>query len=513
MSLVLAGAGCAGPGPKLFPITPHWRESAAGGPDGGFDRYFDTDGDGRIDYAERLGADGMIVLLRFDSDGDGDFDLETLPPSLLPPSDTGVGRYVRHLIIILDSVPFDMVRNCWNRGRFRHFHPPSRVISPFPVMTDMCLADFFGVSPSRAVESQYYDGRRLNTGYGTYAREENSHWLSKVDYHLNFAAHSLAYFWPDAWFDHELRRIQDQFIERGRESFSPPRIAMDQKGPSGANKTPDPLRQSFIGYVVGTSALGAQMGRDGHQAGLVRLDRFCQWMIHRARGRLHITLLSDHGHKLRRSRSIELEEVLERCGYRVRKRLQRDEDVVIPAFGNVTCAAIHTKQPAAVASDLSGVEGVELAFYRDENGDIMVISRDGRARISRREDRYRYQTVLGDPLRLLPILDELARRGEVDPEGFVDDGILFKATADHEYPDALHRLWRAFHSLVEYTPDVLLSLEDGYHWGSEFMAKLVPLRAAHGGLNRFSSSGFVMTTVGRVDPVIRMEDLRGALGL
>jgi len=448
-------------------------------PDGRVDRCFDTDRNGRIDYVERQAADGVVVLLRFDADEDGKFELEAPPPSL-------VSGDVRHLIIILDSIPYGMVRDLWNHGRFRHFHPPSRVISPFPVMTDMCIAEFFGVSPTPAVESQYYDGRRLNTGYGTYAREENSqHWLDKTDYHLAFATHSIAYFRPDAWFDHELRRIQELFIKYDE--------------------------NPFIAYAVGTSGLGAQLGRDGHLTALVRLDRFCQWIIHRMKGRVHITLLSDHGHNMMSSRWIDLTGILRRCGYRVRRRLERPGDVVVPEFGIVTCAAVHTAEPAAVASDLSGVEGVDLAAYRDENGDVIVVGRNGRARIWRRGDRYRYQPVHGDPLRLVPIRHELEQRGEIDGDGFVDDGALFEATTEHEYPDVVHRLWRAFHGLIQHTPDVLLSIEDGYHCGSKFMTELISLRAAHGNLNTLGSSGFVMSTAGRVDPVIRMEDLGGAL--
>jgi len=474
-SLLVILAGCAGPGPKLFPVT---ASSATPRPEGGQDLLFDTDSDGRDDYVERQGSDGLVALLGYDEDGDGQFERKVPAPARLRDP-------VPHVVIVLDSIPFDLVRGAWERGRFRAFHPPSRVISPFPVMTDISLTAFFGVAPSLAVESQFYDGTRLNTGYGTYARETISHWHAAVDYHLAYASHSAVYFRPNEWFGHELRRVQQRL----------------------AGDTGD----LFLAYLVGTSAIGAQLGHDGHLAALARLDRFCRWLIHRRQGRVHITLMSDHGHNNVRSRRIDLPEGLRRAGYHVTKRLKRPGDVVVPGFGIVTYAGIHTAEPHAVAADVVGLEGIHLAAYCDGSDEVVVLSRDGQARISRQGDAYRYLPERGDPLELRPVLAGLTGSGKVDPDGFVADQMLFDATADHPLPDAVHRLWRAFHGQTVHTPDVLLSVEDGYYCGSGLMSELIDLRSAHGSLNRISSSGFIMSTAGRVDPVIRMEDLREAL--
>jgi hypothetical protein len=221
--------------------------------------------------------------------------------------------------------------------------------------------------------------------------------------------------------------------------------------------------------------------------------------------------MSDHGHNDVLSRWIDLRESLRDMGYRVTDRLRRPGDVVVPAYGMVTYAGIHTSEPRCVAADVIGLDGVDLAAYRDGADEIVVLSRDGRARISRNAESYHYAAQQGDPLGMLSTLDRLAREGHVGPDGFVVDDVLFGATADHKFPDAIHRLWRAFHGLTDHTPDVLLSIADGFHCGSEFMSKQIDLRSAHGGLTRLSSSGFVMTTTGRVAPVIRMEDLRESL--
>ena len=79
-------------------------------PDGRVDRFFDTDGDRRIDYGQRLDEGGMVSLLRFDDDGDGEFDFEAPAPARM----TGDAP---HLTIILDSIPFELVRDSWEQGR------------------------------------------------------------------------------------------------------------------------------------------------------------------------------------------------------------------------------------------------------------------------------------------------------------------------------------------------------------------------------------------------------------
>lgn len=453
-------------------------------PDGGSTRLYDVDHNGRPDYAEDVSPEGRVVRLRYDPDVLGSSKENTVV------LDEITARDCRHLVLILDSIPYSMVRDFWKHGRFRLFHPPVRVISPFPVMTDVCLAEFFDVSPCPGVESEYYDGQRLTNGYLTYAHEENTPWLRFVDYHLNPIAHSVAYPNPIGWFDHELRHIQVQFDE------SP--------------------KDCFVGYCVGPSALGAKHGRTGHQIGLVRLDRFCQSVVHATRGRVQITLMSDHGHNLVRSGRIDLPRLLRNFGYRVRNKLEKPGDVVVPEFGVVTCAVVHTREPAAVARDLVGADGIELVAYRikevaEQSGRIVVLSREGQATISRGGNGYRYETQRGDPLRLRPILARLELKGAVDDAGFVKDHTLFSATNDHDYPDVVHRLWRSFHGLVENAPDVLVSVQDGRHCGSALMSKVLNLAAAHGNLNELSSTAFVMTMAGELEPVLRMEDLHQAL--
>lgn len=472
------GAGCAGPGARLVPVVPVASETLPG------ERLaygYDTDGSGRADFREVLAADGRVAVIGYDTNEDGRVD-EEIDLAAVPAEEQ------RHLVVILDSIPIAIADEAWRHGRLRYFAPPSQVVSPFPVMTDTALTEFFGKAPCPGIESEYFDGRRLTAGYFVYAEGGNTPWRAGVDYVLWPSVHSLAYLDYRPWFHHELGRIQRLFMERY------------ERG-----------EKLTVVYVVGTSAQGARAGRNGHADALVQVDRLCRTLVHATRGRVRVTLLSDHGHNLVASRRLRLGRLLERMGYRVRSSLDRPGDVVLPEFGMVTCVALHTHEPARVAGDVIGVEGVELAAYRDGEDSLVVLSKTGRARIGRTVDGFRYEPWEGDPLELGLVWERLRQEGLVGPAGEVADRVLFKATADHVYPDVVARLWRAFHGLVTHTPDVLLSIEDGWHFGSPLQSTLISLQAAHGSLRASSSNGMGMTMAGALPRVLRLADLRTAL--
>lgn len=476
---ILGALGCGLVGcqsPKLMPATPIATNSDVAGTtarNATSTAIYDTDGDAQGDYAEQIGPDGRVAVLHFDTDRDGELDLQVA-------LDRIDNSQCRELLIILDSVPYGLVRKIRDAGRFRLFHPPSAIVSPFPVMTDLCLAEFFGVSPCQGIESRYYDGRRLSNGYLTYFVEGNAPWLKMIDAYIWPINHSYIYLAPEPGFLHELHAIERTFFRNDKDTV--------------------------CGYSVGASALGSRLGEAGHQQLLEYVDRFCQSVMQRTRGRLRITLMSDHGHNLIESTPISVHKELAALGYRNSGTLRRPADIVVPRFGPVTCAGIYTNQPQNVAADLVKIDGVDLAIYRDGD-EIVVYSLDGRARIARSGQRFRYAAEQGDPLRLRMIVERLGEQGKNDADGFVDDADWFKATADHVYPDPLHRLWRAFDGLLTHTPDVMVSLQDGHCYGTSFFNWFVQLKSAHGSLLRSSTHGFVMSTAGRLPEFIRMEDL------
>jgi len=73
IGLAAGGFGCAGPGPRLFPIAPLAHKSLH---EGGSERWYDVDGNGRPDFREELSAAGRVVRIGYDPDDDGRLDEE-----------------------------------------------------------------------------------------------------------------------------------------------------------------------------------------------------------------------------------------------------------------------------------------------------------------------------------------------------------------------------------------------------------------------------------------------------
>ncbi len=502
-ALLLAVVGCHLKEPTLLPVSHSGAELKT---ERGKAHIYHIDDEPIANYVEVVSDAGRVVEIGYGVGTNGQINESVLR---VP----GNANRCRRVLIILDSIPFHLVQEAYDSGRFRNFYPPSRVIAPFPVMTDLCLNEFFGTSPATAVETEYFDGERLRDGWFGYAESDNSLWLSKVDVSVPFSQHNHVYMDAANWFGHELALIEEALVE----------------GDCGET----------VGYVVSTSALGVSGGRNGHVAGLVTLDRFCQALMHRFRGDIEITLLSDHGHNLRESRRLSLREALDDFGYDVGARLEDENDVVIPEFGLVSCAVMYSNSPGRLARDLAAVEGVELVAFRFPDGAIGVVDRGGEAIVTARglngmsvphpsaslrdgaaspgDDAgallFRYDVLRGDPLRMVEEFNRLKSRGKVDSDGFVRDADLRDASIDLFYPDVLYRLHRAFEGLVVHTPQVLVSIEDGWYAGSPFMSQFLKERAIHGNLNENNSFAFVMSTQAQLPVTLRMDEVLGELQL
>ncbi|MBU0641272.1 MAG: hypothetical protein KKB50_20630 [Planctomycetes bacterium] len=437
---------------------------------------FDTDGDRQADFWQYQGRDGRKHALAYADATSGQpqprIELDALAASECP-----------HFLIALDGVPFELVEELYNEGCFRLFHPPARVICCFPAMTDLALSELFHTGPCRAYQALRFDPRanRLQAGTAGYLKGDNSPWLAKMAYRCSFWRDGQAYLDPQSLFDHELRGIMRTFrqIDRG-EAYA---------------------------YSVGSAGLGTRGGRAAILKYLRTVDRLCEQIVYERHGRVKLTLSADHGHNLVENRRVSFRQVLEAGGYRLAKSLRKPQDVVAISYGLVTYAAFFTPNPAGVAACLTNHADVEFACYRD--GDALIVSTaSGHARITRGASGFVYDTPTDDPLRLGPIIEKLQADGAVAAGGELDPAALFAATALHDYPDPLARLWGAFHGLVDEPPDVIVNLRDGACHGSRFFHFMIgSVDSTHGSLNRLSSTTFVLSMLGELPPTLRSADV------
>ncbi len=180
--------------------------------------------------------------------------------------------------------------------------------------------------------------------------------------------------------------------------------------------------------------------------------------------------------------------------------------MVYVRFGLVTYASFATNRPGELAGDLVDCQGVELASYAQ--GDAVVVLAGGKQKaiVRRKDGRYRYEAVSGDPLRMKEIVGRLA-----DKDGFCGAEELLTATAGHAYPAALERLHRAHFALVQNPPDVVASLGDRWYSGSRAFGGAVEMASTHGSLNYTNSVAFIMSTAGQLPAVMRSREVSQAM--
>ncbi|MFH0962522.1 MAG: alkaline phosphatase family protein [Planctomycetota bacterium] len=393
----------------------------------------------------------------------------------------------RHLVIGLDGCPYGVVRDLYDRGLLTMFHEPTPLVSTFPAQTDLSYYKILGGPVPLGFESKYYDRERgkVVSGAMNYVAGTNEPWSRYLDYRLGNFGSAMQFTSPRRFFNREL----DELLKRFRESDKP----------------------VFTAYFASTAGLGTRYGMTGYVEALQGIDRAVKQLVVEMKGRVDVTLCADHGQTLVPVRQIPLESFLRERGFRVTDELKRPRDVVPIAFGVLTYVALYTDSAAEVAQALVEMPQVEFAVYREGDA-VLAASRAGKAAIRRRDGRYRYDPVEGDPLDLVGTTRRLAEEGHADADGYVDDRALFEATAQARYPDACHRLWGAFDGLAVHAPDVLLSLSDDACYGGALFRKLTPVRSTHASLDYQNSVTFVMSTAGKMPGALRVDDLRQALG-
>jgi hypothetical protein len=464
-AVIVAAAGCAGP--LRFPAEPLQASPNSPSPTASYD----IDGDGRADYVTVAGPDGRIARIGYVTGGEEPetfVDLDSLHP-----------RACRHLVLIVDGIGYETVKAYRDAGRLRLFHEPAPVVSTFPAMTDIALADIFESVRPLGYEARYFDHakNRLVGGDAEYLSMLNEDWVRCTDYRAGTLVDPLAYLFPHYYFREELKALLNLIQRRDR-----------------------PM---VVAYLVSTAGLGTKHLRQGQEDVLEAVDRLAHQLVWESRGLVKVTVLSDHGHQLVPAKWIDFRTFLRQRGWRVTERLDKEEDAVVIDYGLVTYASFATRRGEALGRTLLEHEGVDVVTYVTD-GAVAVASDEGAARIERQDGRFRYVQETGDPLHLAPVIAAAKADGRLDADGFADDRTWLVLTHDHLYPDPLVRMWRAFHGLTEHVPDVIASLADGYSAGLPSRAARYPDGAStHGDLARKSTVAFVMSTSGAAPAAAR----------
>ena len=440
--------------------------------------------------------DGVKRVLRFDLDGDGQFerltDLDQLDP-----------KEIQHVFIFLDGVPYKLFAELYDEGHFRLFHRPARFIGPFPTLTDVSFNNIFGVSGMSCYESIIFNRttNEVHNGTGLYLAGHNELWASRLDYRQALWMDGVSYMLP-GWAS---RREFNRMFARASQTLQD---KLDQ--------------QNVLIYSISTDALCHMESWQRAREMMIELDRYIEQLMFEREGRLGVIMMTDHGNNFAgECRKAPIDEALDATRLTIiRDRgFRRAGEVLVPRYGLISLVRAYCQNTCdrdAVVGALSHCEGVEQVMWRD--GDtVHVIApaiSPGAARICHRagaepgREFFSYQIDGGDPLKLGALLAGLKiYRFEGDDADWYDAAELLTATADHDWPDPLWRTWHGLNDQTAVAPDVAASLAVGWYYGAPGLDAFAPLRGTHGGLSKADSVTFFVSTMFAPPPIMRTTDV------
>jgi hypothetical protein len=363
------------------------------------------------------------------------------------------------------------------RGLFDSFGPPTRLLSPFPTMTNVALSAMFAATPPAGYESLYFDrkAKELRGGIRKYLGRRTpdkipSSYMDDLDYQEPLAFEFLIYVAPERVWRADMQRFRERF-----------RAA--------------PQNRDYFAFLKATDGLLHAQGPERLSVALESLDKILKEIESYCGDETEIVMFSDHGMNLEENRRVSLASKLQ----------QRGLKVVIPAFGLCSYAAIYCENDdliPEIARATIELSGVDFAVYKDD-GAVVLESERGQARIEcdSTSESYRYVTVSGDPLKLSGFGNE-----------FASDATWFERTAGHRYPDAPANIYKSlFTPRVKHTADILVSMKDGYYYGWSPFGRFVRLAATHGNALQSSSNAFLMSTHRQLPAYVRADDAKALL--
>lgn len=404
---------------------------------------------------------------------------------------------VRHIIICIDGVGFSTINKLRADGHFKEFRTPSRMISTFPSLTNQALTTILrpaGAKPALGYEDNFFDVGANKLRGGVFDRLRGDRFVRGTfrelfDYHPAALKSGLGYAAPP--------------LSTYLESMSDV-IRLRQKA-QGTEQT------VFFAYTGASDSLAHLGGERMMRSFLSRLDRSVEDILKDDKERLAITIFSDHGNHFRKYRRVKLKAALRRAGFNLDSKIKNSSSVVIPQFGLVGAAVLftHDANEPRLAKAAATIEGIDFAVF-EKDGIAHVISQRGEATIEKLGNRYRYRATQGDPLDLLPIVQQFGKQDSDD--GFYPDAVWFDATRDSKRPDVVRRVFDGITAGVENRANVIVSFFDGYYSGSALLDVFTFLQATHGNAWQEQSYGFLMSTEQDLPSFIRADDVWRMIG-
>jgi len=118
----------------------------------GSNEWLDVDQNEKSDFALGYDAAGNVDRVQYDDNEDG------TPDRVYRLADYADDD-VPHVVLLLDSLPYQVLADRYAAGDFRWFHAPVKMIAPFPSITEICYTELFHAPPLPGVIDTQFDPR------------------------------------------------------------------------------------------------------------------------------------------------------------------------------------------------------------------------------------------------------------------------------------------------------------------------------------------------------------------
>ncbi|MBS3107423.1 hypothetical protein J4468_00765 [Candidatus Woesearchaeota archaeon] len=387
----------------------------------------------------------------------------------------------RKVSICIDGVPFRTIIDLQKQGYFQEFKAPNRVISAYPSLTRPNHSVFHNYKKPKCYESIGFQ-KRKNLPY---------YIIIDKDFRKKKTFESLYT---------TVGKTRDKIRAFTKSYFSPNHKKLFKKLEAQ-------LERYILGnysnniWVITYDQITHRYGTERTKRELKSLSKLFSRIIHE-HPELEISLWSDHG-AINCTHFIDLKRKFKDYGFSVHNRLWKEKSVILSAPGITNFIPLfHTPSYSKeIHAILDKIDEISFFVYHEKE-DIIIRKNKLTARITKRENKFKYEVLTGDPLNYSEIINNL----EKDQNGFISNDLLFINTTNHKYPDALHRIYNAFR-IVENPGDVLIDLEEGFFFGKKIFRK--GGKGTHGSLSNNCSECFYMDLNQERDTskVLRIEEV------
>jgi len=382
----------------------------------------------------------------------------------------------RHLCFGVDAVPYAVFVEAQQKGLFKDFRPPSRMISSFPSLTNYAWAVIMHTEKVEGYQAQYYHFG-LNRIVGRLFHEVGKPTFPN---HYEYRDDSIfkkvkAYLTTGGSIKGELKHLAEEVL-----SSNQPRL--------------------FFAFTETSDIIAHMKGRKGLHNLLEILDRelirIREEHLRKFNEPLEITLLSDHGNTLLKGKIISVDKALKGQGFKPKKRLEGPDDVIYHSSGilSVACFYIQEERRFELARLLAAQPWADVVVTYDKGENVIyALSQKGILAFEYNPagDEFRLRIVSGeDPLGLI---QQGIAAGEWIPQSEV-----FEASIKTDFPDSLMRIQKGITGRDVNNPaSILVSLKPGHESGSKFIKFFSQFKGrsgTHGSLNALDSIGFISST-------------------